>query len=178
MSPALLSKRLRTLTQAGVVERREHGGRVSYVLTDAGAELRPVVEALGQWGTRWVPGLGDADLDPRLVLWDIHRGLDLSAMPGERTVIEFRLDDAAAGAARWWIVVDGAEVDVCDSDPGHEVTVTLESPLRVLVALWRGDIDWAAASRSGLRIEGPAWARRALPRWMRLSPFAATPRPA
>ena len=50
MSPALLSKRLRTLTRAGVVVRRQDGGRVVYELTEAGQELRPMVEGLGAWG--------------------------------------------------------------------------------------------------------------------------------
>jgi DNA-binding HxlR family transcriptional regulator len=178
MSPALLSKRLRTLTQAGVVERRVHGGRVSYVLTEAGAELRPVVEALGCWGARWVPELGDEDLDPHLLLWDMHRNLDLDAMPDGRTVLHFRFPDVARPVHRWWLVVDATGVDVCDVDPGHEPTLTISAPLRTLVDLWRGESDWAGAERRGLQIDGPAWARRALPRWLRLSAFAAVSRPA
>jgi hypothetical protein len=178
MSPALLSKRLHVLVQAGVVERRQVGGRVSYVLTDAGAELRPVVEALGRWGTRWIPELGDEDLDPQLLLWDVHRNLDLAAMPGGRTVLCFRFTDVPARTARWWLVVDSDGVDVCDADPGHPVTLTITSPLRTLVDVWRGQTSWAAATRAGLCLDGPAWARRALPRWLRLSAFAATPRPA
>ena len=62
MSPALLSKRLQTLVRAGVVERWEDGNRVTYQLTEAGKELEPIVEALGRWGTRWIPELGDEDL--------------------------------------------------------------------------------------------------------------------
>src|SRR6476646_10558370 len=55
MSPALLSKRLTTLTRAGVVERHQDGAQVSYRLTSAGRELVPIVQAIGQWGIRWVP---------------------------------------------------------------------------------------------------------------------------
>lgn len=177
MSPALLSKRLRTLIQAGVVERREHGGRISYVLTDAGLELLPVVEAMGRWGVRWVPELGQDDLDPQLLLWDVHRNLDLSAMPDGRTVLHFEFTDLPARTARWWLVVDQEGVDVCDADPGHPVTLTVRAPLPLLVAVWRGDLDWGLAARRGLQIDGPAWARRGLPRWLRLSAFAGTPRP-
>jgi len=57
MSPALLSKRLKELEAAGIVTRgvaeREGGGR-EYHLTEAGAELRPIIEAIGVWGHRWV----------------------------------------------------------------------------------------------------------------------------
>lgn len=47
MSPSLLSRRLQQLQRAGIVERRVEGGEVRYLLTPAGDELRPVVEALG-----------------------------------------------------------------------------------------------------------------------------------
>ncbi|TAM89573.1 MAG: transcriptional regulator [Jatrophihabitans sp.] len=178
ISPALLSKRLRTLMQAGVIERRDHGGRIAYVLTDAGRELRPVVEALGCWGARWIPELGDEDLDPHLLLWDVHRNLDLDAMPGGRTVLAFRFSGVPRAVASWWLVVDAEGVDVCDTDPGHDVTLTVTTPLRTLVDLWRGQSDWSGAVRDGLVVDGPAWARRALPRWLRLSAFATVPRPA
>ena len=46
MSPALLSKRLKSLTRAGVVEREEIDGRTTYSLTECGKELADVVEAL------------------------------------------------------------------------------------------------------------------------------------
>jgi DNA-binding HxlR family transcriptional regulator len=178
MSPALLSKRLRTLTRAGIVERRTDGARVTYALTEAGSELRPIVEALGCWGARWIPAIGDEDLDPQLLLWDVHRNLDLAAMPDGRTVLGFRFPDVPPRASRWWIVVDSSGVDVCDADPGHPVTLTVEAPLRTLTDLWRGELDWAAAARAGMTLEGPLWARRALPRWLRLSAFAPVPRAA
>lgn len=177
MSPALLSKRLRTLQLAGVVQRCRRGDRVTYALTDAGEELRPVVEALGRWGTRWVPELGDQDLDPHLLLWDMHRNLDLDALPGERTVLHFRFPDVPRPAAWWWLVVDAGAVDVCDADPGQPVTVTITAPLRTLTDLWRGELTWPAAAHRGLRVDGPQWARRAVPRWFRLSAFAPVPRP-
>ena len=177
MSPALLSKRLRTLMQAGVVERRDHGGRIAYVLTEAGAELMPVVEALGRWGARWVPELGDRDLDPHLLMWDMHRNLDLDALADGRTVLHFRFPDVPQPKAWWWLVVGHEGVDVCDVDPGHPPTLTVTAPLRTMTDLWRGELDWAGAAERGLELDGPAWARRALPRWLRLSAFAALPRP-
>ncbi len=50
MSPALLTKRLRSLERAGVIHRSEVGGRSVYSLTDMGQELTTVVEALSAWG--------------------------------------------------------------------------------------------------------------------------------
>ena len=55
ISRTMLSARLRSLVDAGVVDRG--GGAVgpSYALTEAGAELAPLVGQLGAWGQRWLP---------------------------------------------------------------------------------------------------------------------------
>jgi len=49
----VLTARLRRLEEVGVLERRmysEHPPRYEYHLTEAGAQLRPVVLALKEWG--------------------------------------------------------------------------------------------------------------------------------
>jgi DNA-binding HxlR family transcriptional regulator len=56
---AVLSDRLSSLVEAGVLEKRmymEHPPRHEYRLTDMGRELSPVLVGLMQWGDRW---LGD-----------------------------------------------------------------------------------------------------------------------
>ena len=179
MSPTLLSQRLHQLTNAGVVERQVEGNDVRYVLTQAGQELQPVVESLGAWGIRWVGELGDEDLDPKLLLWDMHRNIDQTAVPEGRTVVCFRFPDVSSDLRDWWLVITGAQADVCDTDPGFEVAVTVTGSLRSLVEVWRGDRSWSAALRSGdLAIRGPEALRRAVPRWFKLSGFASVPRPA
>ena len=57
MAPATASTHLRALTDAGLLERRpyrEPGGRTrdEYALTQAGADLMPVVFSLFEWGRR------------------------------------------------------------------------------------------------------------------------------
>ncbi len=56
MSPALLSRRLKELEAAEIVERKRSGagGLYEYHLTCSGRELEPVVTAFGVWGQRWV----------------------------------------------------------------------------------------------------------------------------
>jgi DNA-binding HxlR family transcriptional regulator len=167
MSPALLSKRLRSLERAGIVTREVRGQRVSYGLTECGRELEPVVNALGLWGLRWIGDLGEEDYDPHLLLWDVQRTIPLDRWPRRRTVLQIRFDDVAASAARWWIVVANGEVDLCDYDPGHEVTVTLDTSLRTLTRLWRGEVAWPEAVRSGrVVLDGPTDARRQVPDWI------------
>ncbi|MFN8078991.1 MAG: helix-turn-helix domain-containing protein [Kineosporiaceae bacterium] len=179
MSPTLLSKRLQTLVRAGVVERWVDGSKVSYRLSEAGRELEPIVQALGAWGVRWVGELGEADLDPHLLMWDIHRNVHTEALPPGRTVLQFRFTDIPAGQRDWWLVIAGEEVDVCDVDPGFDVRVTVESTLRALTEVWRGDRSWQQAVRSGaLALHGEVQARRAFPGWLKLSSTAGVPRPA
>jgi DNA-binding HxlR family transcriptional regulator len=178
MSPALLSKRLQTLVRAGVVERWQDGNRVTYQLSEAGKELEPIVEALGNWGIRWIPDLGDEDLDPHLLLWDIHRNIDLEAVPEGRTVLHFVFTDVSREVRDWWIVITTGEVDVCDFDPGFDAHVTIDTGLRTLTRVWRGDLSWPDALRSDdMELHGSAPARRALPSWLKLSTMAQTPRP-
>ena len=179
MSPTLLSRRLHQLVRAGVVDRQVKGNDVRYVLTQAGHELRTVVEALGAWGIRWIGELGDGDLDPKLLMWDMHRHIDKDAIPDGRTVVQFRFPDAPSDARDWWLVITRGEVDVCDVDPGHAVAVTVTANLRSMVNLWRGDLSWSNALRTGaVEVHGPEELRRAVPGWFTLSGFAAVPRPA
>jgi DNA-binding HxlR family transcriptional regulator len=179
MSPTLLSKRLQQLTRAGIVERQADGGDVRYELTEAGHELRPIVEALGAWGTRWIGELGDTDLDPQLLLWDMQRNVDHAAVPLARTVIRFEFPDLPARTRWWWLVLAPDDADACDDDPGHPVDVSMRGTLRTLTEVWRGDRVWTDALRTGeLELSGPEDLRRALPGWFTLSAFAGVPRPA
>lgn len=175
MSPTLLSKRLNQLVRAGVLERRDD----RYLLTPAGEELRPVVDALAVWGTRWTGELGDQDLDPKLLLWDMHRNIAPGAVPDGRTVLLFVFPDVPPRDRRWWLILTPDTADVCDADPGYEVSVTLTADLRRMVQIWRGDLPWRDALRSGaLEVQGPEPLRRRVPDLFSLSPFATVPRPA
>ena len=178
MSPSLLSARLRTLARAGLVERYEDGKQVTYVLTPAGEELRPIVEALGQWGLRWMPELGDEDYDPHLLMWDVHRNIDLSAVPPGRTVLRFTFPDVAQEQRNWWVVITSDEVDLCSFDPGHPVTATVETDLRTLTRVWRGELTWPGCQRSGsLHVHGPSHVARNLPRWFPKDAMTVPPAP-
>ena len=60
----LLADRIRELESAGLVRREEAPPPVATTLvhlTEAGAELEPVVRTLGWWGLRYMAGPADAD---------------------------------------------------------------------------------------------------------------------
>ena len=65
---------------------------------------------------------------------------------------------------RWWIVLTAEEVRVCDFDPGYDVAVAVTSSLRRMVQVWREDLAWPEALRTGaVRLDGPQHLRRAVP---------------
>ena len=179
MSPALLTKRLRSLERAGVINRRVVGGRSVYTLTTMGAELTTVVEALSAWGIRWIGELGDADLDPHLLMWDMHRTIPIDRWPRRRTMVQFTFRDVIGKARTWWLVVAGGEAQVCDFDPGYELDASVMTDLRTLTEIWRGDIDWRLAlAADRVEINGPAEVARDVPSWIGQSLSSAVPRPA
>lgn len=167
LSRTLLSKRLRQLEQAGIVD---HVGD-EYRLTPAGEDLRSIVFGLGEWGAKWQFGdPRDSELDPELLMWWVHGRLDYSQLPDRRLVLEFRFRERR----EWfWILRDSQGPSVCTHDPGFGVDATIDSDLSTLYQVWLGRLPLRSALREG-RIEmsgTPAVVRR-LPRAFELSPIA------
>lgn len=177
MSRTLLSKRLRQLIADGFVQRLEHPDGPTYELTEAGRQFRVIIEALGEWGVRWVDALADEDLDPAFLLWDMQRSIDLEALPDGRTVLAITFRELEGGLRDWWLVLSRDGVDVCEHDPGFGTDVTLDTELRTFVRVWRGDISWADAVRANrLQVHGPPALRRQVPGWFKLSHFSSVAR--
>ncbi len=179
MSPSLLSKRLKTLGRAGIVERVEVDGNVEYLLTPAGEDLRPVVMAVGEWGQRWARGqIFDDHLDASLLMWDIHRNVVEDELPDHRVVVQFHLKGSTDGKQRFWLVLEPGDVDICLVDPGHEVDVHVECHVRTMVRYWMGDANFAELVRDGdLQINGRRALVRRFPKWFLRSAFADVARP-
>jgi DNA-binding HxlR family transcriptional regulator len=175
MSSSLLSKRLRTLERVGVVERR--GGE--YLLTQAGRELKPIIDQMGIWGERWVRReVSDGDSDPAFLMWAIKRTVRHDALPDGRTVVHFRLAGGAEKKRYWWLVLTHADSDLCLTDPGFGIDLTVRSETQTLVSVWLGDTGLAAAlRRSDIELDGPSHMRRAFANWFGLSSLAQIERP-
>jgi len=176
MSPALLSKRLKELELAGVIERKPlktERGVFEYHLTEAGKDLRPVVEAVGMWGQKWVEStLSLKNLDPSLLMWDMRRNLDPSPLPSIRTVVQFLYSDLPATKSHWWLVIEpDGEVDLCWSDPGFEINLYVTTDLRTMTAIWMG-IGTIESERDKMELLGERKVAETMQIWLGLSPFA------
>jgi DNA-binding HxlR family transcriptional regulator len=178
MSPALLSRRLKTLERAGIVERQRSGRSIEYALTQAGAELAPAIESLAVWGKRWLPAtLSDDHADPDLVMWDMHRRMDCDRMPDTHTVIQFEFTDQPDSKRLRWIVGDARGVDLCITDPGFDVDLFVTSDSRTVVLVWYGDVPLGQAIEEGaIEVHGPSHLCEAFPSWLRLSLLAEVAR--
>jgi DNA-binding HxlR family transcriptional regulator len=167
ISRSLLTKRLRSLERADIVERLDG----EYLLTDAGRELEPIVFGIGEWGVRWTFGDPDPDeLDPELLVWWMHTRIDASELPDRRFVLHIRFTDHPQ---RFWLVVESGEASVCMTDPGYDVDVTTISDMSTLYQVWLGRVTVKAAVREGnLRFEGPPALTRRMPQVFMLSPIS------
>jgi DNA-binding HxlR family transcriptional regulator len=174
ISRSLLVSRLRLLEDSGVVERRagERANATEYVLTEAGMDLKQVIERLGQWGVKWAFGEPKPDeLDAALLLWMIRRRIHRHLLPSARTVVEFDL--SGRGGRRLWLVLEPREVSLCLKPPGFDSDLIVRADLSLFYRVWLGQIAYEAALRCGpIVVEGPRELVRALPRWLMWSPMA------
>jgi DNA-binding HxlR family transcriptional regulator len=172
ISPTLLTKRLRQLEAAGVIERVATSTGPEYVPTEAGWELYPIIEAMGTWGQRWARSRYTPDeLDPSLLMWDMRRMLRPGGLAPGRTVVEFRFTRAPVGRSGYWLVVDDA-VDLCLVDPGHPVDLWVRAELRALTEVWMGDRTMHDAIADGtIELCGPRRLTRRFPEWVGQHPI-------
>jgi DNA-binding HxlR family transcriptional regulator len=175
-SPTLLSRRLKELEAEGVVQRRRSptGRSWTYHLTPAGLEFTPIVEALGVWGQRWARReLAAHEVDLGLLLWAMERSVRPEAFGRDRAVVEMTFTDQPASKRRFWFVSGDGRTELCLESPGFETDLYLAVSLRDMIYLWRGDLPLARALAQGrLEAHGGSRARRALPRWLGVSPLA------
>lgn len=180
ISPTVLNCRLKELEWNGVIAKRKKQGQRGheYRLTPAGRELAPVIEALTVWGMRWARGeLEEDEMDVSFLMFDIQRNVVTEALPDGETVICFQFPDRKR-LGKWWLVCGGSSTDLCDRDPGKDVSVYVTATSSDLVGLWMGDIPLAAALEDGrISVLGDVSVQRGFRHWFPLSKAAAIPRP-
>jgi DNA-binding HxlR family transcriptional regulator len=173
ISRNLLAQRLDALTRSGLIERRriERGRGFAYHLTQAGEEMRPVVDALGAWGYKWGgTDLPTNQLDPVLLMWFIRRRIRMDLIPKDQTIIQF---DFRRPRRSFWLRLAPPTIDLCFTDEGFEPGLTIDADLAALTRVWLGRKRLADAVAAGeVRVDGDTQDQRSFARWFGLSPFA------
>lgn len=180
MSPTLLSKRLSELEDAGVIKSlKGASGAREYCLTRAGEELRPIIMGMGAWGQRWVESeLSLNNLDPELLIWDMHRGLNIDPLPAQRTCLQFVFNNLPEERQNYWLVADPKSgVEACYKDPGYEIDLFAECSLRTMTAIWMGlDTVQKAENDGRIVLTGRREIVSRMQEWLGLSPFSTVER--
>ncbi|MBA3323957.1 MAG: helix-turn-helix transcriptional regulator [Rhodobacteraceae bacterium] len=175
MSPALLAKRLRTLQDCEIVSTTPiSGGRgFEYRLTQAGEDLRPIIELAGHWGQRWARSkLPPGELDPGELMWYIRRHFGKIGLPARRIVMQIDFTDVRR-MKRWWVLLEDGEADLCLDDPGFDIDIYLTTDLLSLTQVYIGDLSFArAVSKGCIELDGPRDLLRGMPVWFARSRFA------
>ena len=177
MSPTLLSKRLKELEEAGIIQQVKdpRTGAGEYQLTESGEDLRPIIISLGFWGQRWVsPDLSLRNLDPTLLMWDMRRSVNPALLPRERVTVKFVYPELPEDRRSYWLVFEpGKDIDVCQVDPGHDVGLYVTTSLRSMTMVWMGLTSIAEEIDAGaIDIVGDRHLARTIQQWLGLSHFA------
>ncbi|NNF71490.1 MAG: helix-turn-helix transcriptional regulator [Rhodobacteraceae bacterium] len=179
MSPSLLSKRLKELELAGVVQTAvSERGTQEYRLTQAGEELRPLIMGIGNWGQRWVESrLSLRNLDPSLLMWDIRRNFEPDPPPAARCTVQFLYPELSENMRDWWLVVTPDGTDLCKQDPGYDVDILVTTDLRAMTSVWMGLSKLTDEITGGaVTIDATPALERQLMAWLKTSVFAPQPR--
>jgi len=115
---------------------------------------------------------------PVLLMWDLRRHLNRERLPQSSTCVMFWFRDVAAKRSRYWLRIEPTDVDLCLTNTGFEVQLTVETTIRTMVEVWVGDRPISSAVRDGaISLTGASKLVRDFPRWLKLSPFASVPLP-
>lgn len=175
ISPTMLSKRLDTLEQHGLLMKKRIPGQKGYEYfpTKSCSELLPIIKTLGDWGMRWArSNLTEKDYDVELLMLYLKRSINPDNLIGNETVIRFKFTDIK-DYPDWWMVVNDNEVDLCVSDPGKEIDVYFTTTVKTMAGIWMGDTTYKKAlTNDELKLIGPNALIKNVSSWMEISVFA------
>ena len=176
ISPTMLSKRLDTLEEHGLVLKKKIPNQKGYEYfpTRSCSELLPIIKTLGDWGMRWArSNLTEKDYDVELLMLYLKRSINPENLIGNETVIRYKFTDIK-DFPDWWMVVKGGDVDLCVKDPGKEVDVYFTTSVKTMAGIWMGDTTYKKAlAGDELKLVGPKALTKDVSRWMEVSVFAA-----
>jgi DNA-binding HxlR family transcriptional regulator len=150
----LLSDRIRELESAGLIWREDAPPPIAttlFHLTEAGAELQPVLDTIGRWGVRYMiePTEGD-EFQGHWFAFPVSFFLQDRDPDGPPVSIELRTDGSPA-------VVEVSDGSAClRPGPATAPDLILQGEPRLILALFSGHLTAAEVAGLGLEISGDA----------------------
>ena len=171
ISQSLLAQRLRTLEEAGVIERRPNvlGRGWEYHPTQAGRELETVLNELGIWAQHWLE-LRQVDCEPSYLMMTMHAILLPDRLPHRAVTIRFEFTKSPK---IYWLVIDGPKPELCFYDPGRETDLLVRLDERIFGNVVLGRTRFGdAMEQGGIEMDGAPDLVRAFPTWLGPTRFA------
>ena len=177
ISPGLLSKRLKELEAAGLIERVEDRatGTVDYIRTKTGIALEPALNALAEWAQCHIDAeIALCDTNLSTLMWKMRRWIDVAELPNRRVVFRFHFNESDLPYDTYWMVIQpGALPELCTSDPGYDIDLYIETEVISLGGIITGRTSIARELELGaLFLSGDARLARTMDRWLPATGYA------
>lgn len=176
ISPGLLSRRLKELEIAGMLERVEDSatGTVDYFRTQKAIELEPALNALGVWAQQNIAAeIALCDTDVSALMWKLRRDIHGEHLPDRRVIMRFHFSDADLTRDTFWILFyPGGQRDLCVTSPGLDVDLYIETDLVSFGGILTGRTTMARELEDGtLFLSGDARLIRSMKDWLPYSVY-------
>lgn len=179
ISPTMLSKRLDTLEQHGLIIKKKIPGQKGYEYfpTESCLQLLPIIRSIGEWGMRWTrANLTDQDYDVELLMLYLKRSIITDKLVGRETVLHFQFTDIEQ-SSDWWVLIKDDDVELCDKDIGKEIDVYFTSTVKQMSKMLLGEISYRQGIADGLlTVVGHPSLTRNLSNWLSASVFSDLPK--
>ncbi len=178
ISPTLLARRLREMEEYGLVEcvKDSEASRPKYKRTQRAIELEPIIDAMGAWAHKHIQKkVAPEDLDVRALMWNLRRKIDVSCFPNRQIVILFHFPNEPVERANHWLVsVPGQPIDLCLTDPKHDLDLVVETDVASLTAAFLGHSTIPLEIKAGrIVLTGDAELARKASSWFVPSSYAS-----
>jgi DNA-binding HxlR family transcriptional regulator len=178
ISPTMLSRRLNSLAEHGLVLKKKIPGQKGYEYfpTKSCQELLPIIRRIGNWGLRWAKAnLTEKDYDVELLMLYLKRSFVQNRIIGTETVIRFKFTDIEQ-YPDWWLIITADDVDLCVDDRGKDVDIYLTTNVKTMADIWMGVTTYRQARKEGnLKIIGDRNVMRHISAWTAESMYADLP---
>lgn len=163
LSPSVLTERLESLEEQGVVERREVGPPTParlYALTAHGEALRPILLDLTKWGLRWLLPAVDGDhMEPDWIRLGVEAFAASADSPKRRFALEAHTDESATT-----IRIEGGRRGTRIVTDDRPVDLSVKASPQTMLGIMSGLLPQAMAEEQGAEFSGDLSALEDLPR--------------